>query len=219
MFSRSWFGCVLALAVVGCGAPVINQANLKIVSDGRSILFDREFRYDISKENDHPRPKPGQFRGLLRGAYTARYEDAEGVYYANDNACVIYSADLDQKLKFVSTGGVWISKSTVGPAFRLYWVSGKPGPIPTAIDPEPHCGEVTLPSASAISTASLDPAVTTQIVRATAPQAAPAAAGTGAGLAAGVIGAIAEYERGKIVLLPAPVAGTSITGAFRVELR
>lgn len=205
--------------MAGCGAPVVNQADLRTVTDGRTIVFDKEFRYDISKENDLPRPLPGQFRGLLKGTYSARYEDATGTYFANDNACVIYGTDLNRKLKFVSTGGVWIAKSPAEPAFRLYWISGKPGPIPAPLESEPPCGEVAMPSAVGPTSAALDPVVTDQIVSRTAPQATPAAAGAGVGLAGGMITAIAEYERGKIVLLPPPAGGTSIAGAFRAVQR
>lgn len=209
-----------AAALAGCGAPVIDQASLRVVADGRTIVFDREFRYDISRENDLPRPKPGQFRGLLKGTYTARYEDATGVYYGSDGACVIYGTELDRKLKFVSTGGVWIAKAAgAQPAFRLYWISGRPGPIPTPIDGEPACGDVVLPAAPAAAGVAIDPAVTAQIAQRTAPQATPAAAGVGAGLAGGLINAIAESERGKIVLMPAPVAGTAIAGAYREVAR
>lgn len=208
----------LPLLAAGCGAPVIDQRELRTVPGTSALVFEREFRYDISRENDMPRPQPGQFRGLLKGTYTARYEDANGTYYANDNACVIYSTELAQQRKYVSTGGIWLAKSpTAEPAFRLYWISGRPGPLPTPLAGEPACGDVAAAgSPAAAQGVPIDPAVTMRIIETTAPNASPAAAGAGAGLAVGLINAIADQERGKIVMLPSPVAGTAIRGAFRV---
>lgn len=211
----------LPLVLAGCGAPVIDQRQLKVVPGTSALVFEREFRYDISRENDLPRPQPGQFRGLLKGTYTARYEDATGTYYANDNACVIYGTDLARQLKFVSTGGIWVARSpTAEPAFRLYWIAGRPGPLPTPLAAEPACGEITASGgASPQQGVPVDLQVTMRIVDNTAPRADPAAAGAGAGLAVALIDAIAEYERGKIIVLPAPVSGSKVQGAYRLEPR
>jgi hypothetical protein len=215
------FVLALPLLIAACGAPVIDQRQLKIVADPHTIVFDREFRYDISRETDLPRPRPGQFRGLLKGVYTARYEDATGIYYANDHACVIYGTELEQQRKFVSAGGIWIARSpSARPAFRLYWIAGRPGPLPTPIDAEPACGEIGAPAANPPGPAvPIDPVVTTQILQRTAPQATPVTAGAGLGLSVGLIEATAEYERGKIVLMPSPVPGTPINALFRVQGR
>ena len=201
---------------------MIDQGQLKSIPGLSALVFEREFRYDISRENDLPRPQPGQFRGLLKGTYTARYEDANGTYYANDSACVIYGTDLARQLKFVSSGGIWLARSpTAEPPFRLYWIAGRPGPLPTPLAAEPACGEVAAAASPAGTTTGvpIDPLVTSRIVETTAPRATPATAGAATGLATGLINAIAEYERDKIMLLPPPVAGSAIRGAYRLEPR
>ena len=185
----------LATSFLGC-ASFTDQRNLKPIQTGETLVIEREFRYDISKEIDLPRPKPGMFRGLLAGTYLARYEDAEGIYFANDDLCVIVEANLERRVKFVVPGGVWISKSPRDPAFRLYRIAHSDArAIP--IDQEPACGSV----------------------RADKPAGNQTTTSNSSSLVIIGIEAMIDAERGKIQSIQAPAAGTAVPGIRRMPAK
>ena len=201
--------------LTGCGAPLINPNSLRPVPQpAPQIVFEREFRYDISQEFDLPRPQPGAFRGLLKGTYTAIYEDDHGVYYGNDGLCAITSSEPSRGTKGVEWGGIWIEKNAVQPKFRIFsiaWYAGVPVPIHT----EPECGSLALPK-PIVSTVSKDDRVAGAVEGvAAAGNANTRANGAVASITVlRLIDAMAAAEKGQLKLLPAPVGNPSLVGKF-----
>lgn len=207
------------LLLTGCAAPLINPNSLRSVPQpAPQIVFEREFRYDISQEVDFPRPQPGAFRGLLKGTYTAAYEDDLGIYYGNSGLCAIVGSEPAKGIKGIEWGGIWIEKNAAQPKFRIFSLAGYEGTV-VPIHSEPECGSLPPPKAIQ-STLSKQEGVSSALQGvATAGQSnSPATGAVASSTSLLLVDLLVASEKGKLKLLPVPVGNPSVIGKFTTTL-